>query len=82
MITTRYPYQGETGPPFVPGLPHTVARSRRFGDHLRTLDWSVGEIVGAVDAAGLGESTLIMFSADNGPVSPQIAASRPVQAHS
>ena len=35
-----------------------------FGDHLRTLDWSVGEIVQAVDSAGLEKSTLIMFSAD------------------
>ena len=35
-----------------------------FGDHLRTLDWSVGEIINAVDAAGLTESTLIMFSAE------------------
>ena len=26
-----------------------------FGDHLRTLDWSVGEIINAVDNAGLGE---------------------------
>jgi len=38
-----------------------------FGDHLRTLDWSVGEIVQAVDRSGQGENTLIMFSADNGP---------------
>ena len=33
-----------------------------FGDHLRTLDWSVGEIVQAVDRSGQGENTLIMFS--------------------
>jgi len=38
-----------------------------FGDHLRTLDWSVGEIMNAVDDAGLKENTLIFFSADNGP---------------
>jgi arylsulfatase A len=38
-----------------------------FGDHLRTLDWTVGEILAAVDGAGLGEETLVMFSADNGP---------------
>lgn len=36
-----------------------------FGDHLRTLDWSVGSIVDAVDRSGLADSTLIMFSADN-----------------
>lgn len=38
-----------------------------FGDHLRTLDWSVGEILQAVDRSGLAASTLVMFSADNGP---------------
>ena len=36
-----------------------------FGDHLKTLDWSVGEILRAVDSSGLGEKTLVMFSADN-----------------
>ena len=35
-----------------------------FGDHLRTLDWSVGAIVDAVDRSGLADSTLIMFSAE------------------
>ncbi len=34
-----------------------------FGDHLRTLDWSLGEILGAIDRSGLAESTLVMFSA-------------------
>ena len=36
-----------------------------FGDHLKTLDWSVGEILRAVDSSGLGENTLVMFSADS-----------------
>ena len=38
-----------------------------FGDHLSTLDWSVGAILNAVKDAGLDDNTLIMFSADNGP---------------
>lgn len=29
-----------------------------FGDHLRTLDWSLGEIVDAIDHAGLGSNTV------------------------
>ena len=37
-------------------------------DNLGTLDWSVGEIVNAIDRSDLGENTLIMFSADNGCV--------------
>jgi arylsulfatase A len=38
-----------------------------FGDHLRMLDWSVGEITQAVADAGVEDTTLVLFSADNGP---------------
>lgn len=38
-----------------------------YGDVLLELDWSLGEIVRAVDEAGLGENTLIAFTSDNGP---------------
>lgn len=38
-----------------------------FGDHLRMLDWSVGEVVQAVRDAQLEQQTLVLFSADNGP---------------
>eukprot|EP00038_Savillea_parva_P028736 m.66744 g.66744 ORF g.66744 m.66744 type:complete len:558 (-) comp8383_c0_seq1:66-1739(-) len=38
-----------------------------FGDHLRTLDWSVGELVQAVRDSDAEQHTFIMFSADNGP---------------
>ena len=38
-----------------------------YGDVIQELDWSVGEIVNAVDSMGLKEKTLILFTSDNGP---------------
>lgn len=38
-----------------------------YADVLMELDWSVGEIVKAIDERGLGENTLILFTSDNGP---------------
>jgi arylsulfatase A-like enzyme len=31
------------------------------------LDWSVGQILGALDALGVANDTLVFFSSDNGP---------------
>lgn len=39
-----------------------------YGDAIEELDWSVGEIVTAVDRLGLKEKTIILFSSDNGGV--------------
>ncbi len=38
-----------------------------YGDVVEEIDWSVGEIVSAIDRAGMAERTLIIFSNDNGP---------------
>lgn len=38
------------------------------GDAIAELDWSVGEILKALDRNGLTQNTLIIFSSDNGPV--------------
>ncbi len=38
-----------------------------YADVVMEIDWSVGEIVGAVDREGLAASTLILFTSDNGP---------------
>lgn len=38
-----------------------------FGDVIAELDWSVGEIMNAIDTNGLAEDTLIVFTSDNGP---------------
>ncbi|MCB1230090.1 MAG: sulfatase [Verrucomicrobiae bacterium] len=38
-----------------------------FGDVISEIDWSVGEIVNAIDTNGLSENTLVIFTSDNGP---------------
>ena len=38
-----------------------------FGDVMMEVDWSVGEIMKAVEKYGLEDNTLIIFTSDNGP---------------
>ncbi len=38
-----------------------------FGDAVEEIDWSVGQILAAIRDAGLAESTLVVFTSDNGP---------------
>lgn len=38
-----------------------------YGDVIQELDWSVGEIVAALQKHGLSERTLVIFASDNGP---------------
>lgn len=38
-----------------------------FGDVISEIDWSVGEILNAIDTNGLAEDTLVIFTSDNGP---------------
>ena len=38
-----------------------------YGDVIQEIDWSVGEIVEAIERQGLSEKTLIIFFSDNGP---------------
>jgi arylsulfatase A len=38
-----------------------------FGDCVEEIDWSVGEILGAIKRAGIDDNTLVVFSSDNGP---------------
>jgi arylsulfatase len=69
------------GAPFFLYMPHTfphipLAASARFrgrsplglyGDVIEEIDWSVGEVFGALKKHGLDNDTLVMFSSDNGP---------------
>jgi arylsulfatase A len=69
------------GGPFFLYMPHTyphipLAASPRFrgkspqglyGDVIEEIDWSVGEVLGALKRNGLERDTLVMFSSDNGP---------------
>ncbi len=38
-----------------------------YGDVIMEIDWSVGEIVNALEEYGLTENTLVIFTSDNGP---------------
>ncbi|CAN5309173.1 hypothetical protein BH23BAC1_BH23BAC1_24300 [soil metagenome] len=38
-----------------------------FGDVIMELDWSVGEIINALDQAGISDITLLIVTSDNGP---------------
>ena len=38
-----------------------------YADVVMEIDWSVGEILGALERNGLDENTLVVFTSDNGP---------------
>ena len=58
--------------PHVPHRPHARFKgTSQFGAHgdvIQEVDWSVGEILKALDRLGLSENTLVIFSSDNGPI--------------
>jgi arylsulfatase A len=58
----------------MPHLPlHVSAKFRDrspaglYGDVIEMLDWSTGEIVDALERAGVAERTIVIFTSDNGP---------------
>ncbi|MGD2122277.1 MAG: sulfatase-like hydrolase/transferase [Gemmatimonadota bacterium] len=38
-----------------------------FGDVMEEVDWSVGQVMDALDGEGLADNTLLIFTSDNGP---------------
>lgn len=56
----------------VPRFPHERFRGKSpmglRGDAIVQFDWSVGQLMNALDKLGLTENTLIILSSDNGPV--------------
>lgn len=46
-----------------------AGKSKRglFGDVVKEVDWSVGQILDALHRNGLDENTMVIFTADNGP---------------
>jgi arylsulfatase A-like enzyme len=56
----------------VPRVPHPRFANKSGmgprGDAIVEFDWSVGEVLKAVDEAGLADNTLVVFTSDNGPV--------------
>ena len=72
--------QAKTGKPFFLYLPltspHTpILPSRawqgkssigKYGDFVMETDWSVGEVMAALEKAGISKNTLVIFTSDNG----------------
>lgn len=62
------------------------------GDAMVQFDWSVGEVMKALEKAGIADNTIVIFSSDNGPVyfdgyedDPKASRTKPskaLQAHS
>jgi len=57
--------------PHVPIFASAAFRGRSaaglYGDVVEELDWSVGEVLAALDAHGIARRTLVLFASDNGP---------------
>jgi arylsulfatase A len=54
--------------PVVPNSKFTGSQFGIYGDFIHELDWSVGEILGALDRRKLADNTLVIFTSDNGGV--------------
>lgn len=39
----------------------------RYGDVIETIDWSVGEVLDALDEQGIADNTIVFYASDNGP---------------
>ena len=56
--------------PHKPVMPHPRFQGKTelgpYGDFVVQVDWTVGEILRAIDEAGIKENTLVMFTSDNG----------------
>ncbi len=71
----------QADPPFflylayaMPHLPLHVSDTRRgksraglYGDVIEEIDWSVGEVLSALEKKGVADNTLVFFASDNGP---------------
>jgi len=58
----------------MPHLPIHVSDARRgksqaglYGDVIEEVDWSVGEVLAALEKKGVSDNTLVFFASDNGP---------------
>lgn len=61
-----------TNDPHVPRWPHERFRGKSVmglrGDALASFDWTVGQVLDALDRAGIADNTLVILTSDNGPV--------------
>ena len=62
-------------PDVLPDLPETRRDFADFAESVNRLDTLIGEILAAVDTAGLVENTLIIYTTDHGPAFPHMKCS-------
>lgn len=43
------------------------SRGGYYGDVIGTIDWSVGQVLAALESQGISENTIVFFASDNGP---------------
>jgi arylsulfatase A-like enzyme len=57
--------------PHTPIVPAKRFRGRsdagEYGDYVHEVDWAVGQVLDALDRAGVADDTLVVFTSDNGP---------------
>ena len=67
--------------PHKPTLPHQrfvgSTRLGPYGDFIAQVDWTVGQILSALDSAGVAEETLVIYSSDNGSYMYRLAPGEP-----
>ena len=44
-----------------------MSRAGEYGDFVCEVDWTVGEVMAALNRKGIAENTLLIFTSDNGP---------------
>ncbi len=54
-------------PLFVSSANQDKSAFGRFADVMHEVDWSVGQVVSALEDAGIADKTLVVFTSDNGP---------------
>lgn len=59
-------------PPPIPDSPVTRQDMADFHASVRKLDWGVGEVLAALDEAGLAENTLVISTTDHGIAFPEM----------
>ena len=56
--------------PHTPVLPHRrfvgATKLGPYGDFIVQVDWTVGEVLNALDAAGIADNTVVFYASDNG----------------
>ncbi len=57
-------------PIFASGAFSGTSQAGRYGDVIEEIDWSVGQVVKTLQAQGIDDETVVVFTSDNGPWLP------------